>query len=50
MLKRVGERILEQARLQLLHLVEGSTLKDAILIDVHLDVASGNLVGLFSLE
>jgi hypothetical protein len=50
MLERVGELILEQARPQLLHLVEGSTFKDAILTDVHLDVANGNLVGLFSLE
>jgi uncharacterized protein YbcI len=50
MLERVGERILEEAKPQLLRLVEGSTLKDAILIDVHLDVANGNLVGFFSLE
>jgi uncharacterized protein YbcI len=50
MLEKVGEWILEQARLRLLHLVEGNTLKDAILIDVHLDVVNGNQVGFFSLE
>lgn len=50
MLEAVGERILEQAKPQLLHLVEGSVAREAALIDVHLDVANGNLIGFFSLE
>jgi hypothetical protein len=50
MLERVGERILEQAKPQLLRLVETSVHQDANLIDVHLDVANGNLVGLFWIE
>ncbi|MGD9147757.1 MAG: Na-translocating system protein MpsC family protein [Anaerolineae bacterium] len=50
MLEEVGERILEQAKPQLLHLVEGSFAREATLIDVHLDVANGYLVGFFSLE
>ena len=49
-LEEVGERILEQAKPQLLNLVEATIHQDAILIDVHLDVASGNLVGLFWIE
>lgn len=50
MLEEVGERILEQARPQLLGLVEGSLAREATLIDVHLGVVNGNLVGFFSLE
>ena len=46
-LEEVGERILEQAKPKLLHLVEVSVHQDAILIDAHLDVANGNLVGFF---
>jgi uncharacterized protein YbcI len=49
-LEKVGERILEQAKPQLLHLVEASVRQDANLIDVHLDVANGNLVGFFWIE
>ena len=49
MLEDVAEPILRQARHPLLHLVEGSTLKEAGLVDAHLDVANGNLVGFFSL-
>ena len=49
-LEEVGQRILEQAKPQLLYLVEASVHRDAILIDVHLDVANGNLVGLFWIE
>lgn len=49
-LKKVGDRILEQAKPQLLHLVKESVQKRAILIDVHLNVANGNMVGFFSLE
>ena len=47
MLGKVGERILEYAKPQLLHLVEESVHQEATLIDVHLDVANGNLVGFF---
>jgi uncharacterized protein YbcI len=46
-LRKVGERILEHAKPQLLHLVEESVHQETILIDVHLDVANGNLVGFF---
>lgn len=46
-LGNVGERILEHAKPQLLHLVEESVHQETILIDVHLDVANGNLVGFF---
>jgi uncharacterized protein YbcI len=47
MLEKIGERILEHAKPQLLHLVEESVHQETILIDVHLDVANGNLVGFF---
>jgi hypothetical protein len=49
-LEKTGERILEQVKPQLLHLVEASVHQDATLIDVHLDVANSNLVGFFWLE
>lgn len=49
MLGKVGERILEHAKPQLLHLVEENAHQETILIDVHLDVANGNLVGFFRL-
>jgi hypothetical protein len=50
MLEEVGERILEQAKPQLLGLVGGSLAREATPIEVHLDVVNGNLVGFFSLE
>ena len=50
MLGKVGERILEHAKPQLLHLVEENVHQETILIDVHLDVANGNLVGFFRIE
>jgi uncharacterized protein YbcI len=50
MLQELGERVMEQARPQLHHLVEHALEERAILVEVHLDVASRSVLGFFQLE
>ena len=48
-LQELEERILEQARPQLQRLVEGAVGQESTLAEVHLDVASGRVLGFFQL-
>jgi uncharacterized protein YbcI len=50
MLQELGERVMEQARPQLQHLVEHALEERTILVEVHLDVASRSVLGFFQLE
>lgn len=47
LLQKLGERILEQAKPQLRQLVADSVEQEDIQVEVHLDVARGNIVGFF---
>lgn len=49
MLQELEERILEQARPQLQQLVEGAVGRESTLVQVHLDVSTGSVLGLFRL-
>ena len=49
MLQELEERILEQARPQLQRLVEGAVGQESTLVEVHLDVANGRVLGFFQL-
>jgi uncharacterized protein YbcI len=48
-LQEIEERILEQARPQLQRLVEGVLGQESILVQLHLDVSNGSVLGLFRL-
>jgi uncharacterized protein YbcI len=50
MLQELGERIMEQAKPQLQHLVEHALDERTILVEAHLDVASRSVLGFFQLE
>ena len=50
MLQELEERILEQARPHIQQLVEEAIEHKSILAEVHLDVATGNVLGFFQLE
>ena len=50
MLQELGERVMEQARPQLQHLVEQALDERTILVAVHLDVGSRSVLGFFRLE
>ena len=49
-LQELGERVMEQARPQLQHLVEQALEERTILVEVHLNVASRSVLGFFQLE
>ena len=50
MLQEFGERVMEQARPQLQHLVEQALEERTNLVEVHLEVANRSVLGFFRLE
>ena len=48
-LQKFGERMLEQAKSHLLQAVSDAVGQDVTLVEVHLDVVTGNILGLFLL-